>query len=73
MFCGDLDRGVRFVQGIEAGMTHVNDMSVKDAPHTPFGGEKNSGTGRFGGEWIIDEFTAAHWVSVQHAPRSYPL
>jgi len=73
VFCGDIDRGVRFAQRIEAGMTHVNDMSVNDEPHVPFGGEKNSGIGRFGGEWIIDEFTAAHWISVQHAPRSYPF
>lgn len=73
VFCGDIDRGVRFAQRIEAGMTHVNDMSVNDEPHVPFGGEKNSGIGRFGGEWIIDEFTAAHWISVQHVPRSYPF
>lgn len=73
VFCGDLERGVRFAQGIEAGMTHVNDTSVEDEPHTPFGGEKNSGIGRFGGDWIIDEFTSAHWVSVQHTPRSYPF
>ena len=73
VFCGDLERGVRFAQGIEAGMTHVNDMSVNDEPHVPFGGEKNSGIGRFGGDWIIDEFTSAHWVSVQHTPRSYPF
>jgi acyl-CoA reductase-like NAD-dependent aldehyde dehydrogenase len=37
--------------------------------HTPFGGEKNSGLGRFGGQWVIDEVTRTHWISVQHAPR----
>lgn len=73
VFCGDIDRGVRFARGIEAGMTHVNDMSVNDEPHVAFGGEKNSGIGRFGGEWIIDELTSAHWVSVQHVPRAYPF
>ena len=73
VFSGDLERGVRFAEAVEAGMTHVNDMSVQDEPHTPFGGEKNSGIGRFGGEWIIEEFTAAHWISVQHTPRSYPF
>ncbi len=73
VFCGDLERGVRFARRIEAGMTHVNDMPVNDEPHLPFGGEKNSGIGRFGGEWIIDELTSTHWISVQHAPRSYPF
>lgn len=71
VFSGDLERGVRFAQTVEAGMTHVNDMPVVDEPHVAFGGEKNSGIGRFGGEWIIDEFTSAHWISVQHAPRPY--
>lgn len=73
VFCGNIDLGVRFARGIEAGMTHVNDMSVNDEPHVAFGGEKNSGIGRFGGEWIIDELTSAHWVSVQHVPRAYPF
>ncbi len=73
VFSGDLERGVRFARQIEAGMSHVNDMSVQDEPHTPFGGEKNSGLGRFGGEWILDEFTSTHWVSVQHTPRAYPF
>jgi aldehyde dehydrogenase (NAD+) len=73
VFSGDVDRGVRFARQIEAGMSHVNDMSVQDEPHTPFGGEKNSGIGRFGGDWILDEFTSAHWVSVQHTPRAYPF
>jgi aldehyde dehydrogenase (NAD+) len=29
--------------------------------------------GRFGGEWAIEEFTTDHWISVQHARRSYPI
>jgi aldehyde dehydrogenase (NAD+) len=73
VFSGDVERGVRFAQAIDAGMTHVNDMTVADEPHVPFGGEKNSGLGRFGGDWVIEEFTAAHWISVQHTPRPYPF
>lgn len=73
VFSGDLERGVRFAQGIQAGMTHVNDMPVNDEPHVPFGGEKNSGLGRFNGDWAIDEFTTDHWISVQHTPRDYPF
>jgi aldehyde dehydrogenase (NAD+) len=59
--------------GVEAGMTHINGSSVDDSPNNPFGGEKNSGIGRFGGEWVIEEFTTDHWVTVQHRPRSYPF
>jgi aldehyde dehydrogenase (NAD+) len=35
--------------------------------------EKNSGLGRYNGEWSIEEFTTAHWASVQHAPLQYPF
>jgi aldehyde dehydrogenase (NAD+) len=71
VFTTDLDRGVRFAQQVQAGMTHVNDISVQGEEHVPFGGEKNSGIGRFGGEWIVDEFTTVHWISVQRTPRRY--
>ena len=72
VFTGDLERGVRFAERLEAGMTHVNDQPVNDLPFSPFGGEKNSGIGRFNGRWAVDAFTTDHWVTVQHAPRRYP-
>jgi aldehyde dehydrogenase (NAD+) len=73
VFTADLARGARFAQGIKAGMTHVNDMPVNDEAHVPFGGEKNSGLGRFNGDWAIEEFTTVQWISVQHTPRGYPF
>ncbi len=73
VYTQDLERGVRVALQINAGMTHVNDSPVNDLPNCPFGGEKNSGLGRFGGDWIIEEFTTDHWVSVQHQPRQYPF
>ncbi|WP_287163325.1 MULTISPECIES: aldehyde dehydrogenase family protein [unclassified Halomonas] len=39
----------------------------------PFGGEKNSGIGRFNGDWVLNEMTTVQWVSVQHEPRDYPF
>jgi len=73
VFTKDRERGVQFALKLEAGMTHINDHSVHDAPTGPFGGEKNSGVGRFGGEWIIREFTTDHWVTIQHQPAAYPF
>ena len=72
VFTGDIERGVRFAQRIEAGMSHVNDQPVNDLSFSPFGGEKNSGIGRFNGKWAVDAFTTDHWVTVQHVPRQYP-
>lgn len=73
VFTRDIAKGVAFAQRIRAGMTHINDMPVNDEPNAPFGGEKNSGLGRFNGDWAIEEFTTDHWVTVQHSPRGYPF
>ncbi len=73
VFSGDQARGLRFARQIRAGMTHVNDTPVNDEAHVPFGGEKNSGLGRFNGQWAIEEFSTVQWVSVQREPRDYPF
>ncbi|HEY2155805.1 MAG TPA: aldehyde dehydrogenase family protein [Isosphaeraceae bacterium] len=69
----DVERGLRFALRVQAGMTHVNDSPVNDLSNCPFGGEKNSGVGRYNGRWAIEEFTTPHWISVQHGPRHYPF
>ncbi|MGY2081910.1 aldehyde dehydrogenase family protein [Modestobacter sp. SYSU DS0657] len=73
VFTEDVLRGVNFALQVEAGMTHVNDSPLNDENNTAFGGEKESGLGRFGGEWAIEEFTTDHWVSVQHTKRQFPF
>ncbi len=73
VFSRDVDRAVRVATRIDAGMSHVNDTTINDEPNTAFGGEKNSGKGRFNGEWAIEEFTTDHWISVQHTPRQYAI
>lgn len=71
VFTRDVERGLRFARSMEAGMAHVNDQPVNDLPYNPFGGEKNSGVGRFNGVWAIAAFTTDQWVTIQHAPRQY--
>ncbi|HEY2585756.1 MAG TPA: aldehyde dehydrogenase family protein [Tepidisphaeraceae bacterium] len=73
VFTRDGERGARFAAKAQAGMTHVNDSPVNDLPNCPFGGEKNSGLGRYNGRGAIEEFTTPHWISVQHAPVQYPF
>jgi aldehyde dehydrogenase (NAD+) len=72
VFSGDVERATRFAQRLEAGMAHVNDQPVNDLANNPFGGEKNSGIGRFGGDWAVEAFTTDKWLTVQHVPRQYP-
>ncbi|HEX4219829.1 MAG TPA: aldehyde dehydrogenase family protein, partial [Acidimicrobiales bacterium] len=73
VFSQDGERGLRFALQMEAGMTHINDQTVNDEANTAFGGEKDSGLGRFGGTWAIDELTSDHWISVQHRRRDFGL
>jgi aldehyde dehydrogenase (NAD+) len=73
VFTRDEARGVRFARGVEAGMTHVNDITPNDDPSNMFGGEKNSGIGRFNSDWIISELTTDHWISIQTGTRPYPF
>lgn len=72
VFTRNFERGLAFAKRVEAGMTHINDQPVNDLPNNPFGGEKDSGIGRFGGEWAIAAFTTDHWITLQQQRRAYP-
>lgn len=67
VFTRNVDRGVQFGLKIRAGMTHINEMPVHDESHVAFGGERNSGIGRFNGDWAIAEFTTDHTIGVLRA------
>jgi acyl-CoA reductase-like NAD-dependent aldehyde dehydrogenase len=67
------DRGFALAQQIDAGIVHVNDQSVADEPQMPFGGVKDSGFGRFGGQAVVDEFTDLRWVTVQGGTHPFPF
>ncbi|UOR10866.1 aldehyde dehydrogenase family protein [Halobacillus amylolyticus] len=73
LFTSDLEKGEAYSLKIDSGMTHVNDQTVNDAANVPFGGNKQSGLGRFGNPWVIDEFTKLKWVSVQEEYRKFPF
>ncbi|RLL21818.1 aldehyde dehydrogenase family protein [Acinetobacter chengduensis] len=67
----NLERGKDFALKLDVGMTHINDITIEDQPGAPFGGEKNSGLGRFNDQWIIDEFTRTHWITCQTESKTY--
>lgn len=69
---GSIERGVEVAKQIVTGMVHVNDQSVNDEPLIAFGGEKDSGIGRFGGIRSLHEFTTEQWISVQREERESP-
>ena len=53
LWTADVTRALRFTDALEAGMIWVNSENVRHLP-TPFGGVKNSGIGRDGGDWSFD-------------------
>lgn len=65
VFTTDLYHGMKVARRIQSGMVHVNDQSINDEPHVMFGGEKESGVGRFNAQWVVDKFTTQQWISVQ--------
>jgi acyl-CoA reductase-like NAD-dependent aldehyde dehydrogenase len=73
VFGGDVGRALGVAQRIESGICHVNGPTVQDEAQMPFGGVKASGYGRFGGKAGIEEFTDLRWITVQQAPRHYPI
>ena len=53
LWTSDVTRAFRFSDGLDAGMIWVNSENVRHLP-APFGGMKNSGIGRDGGEHSFD-------------------
>jgi acyl-CoA reductase-like NAD-dependent aldehyde dehydrogenase len=70
---GDRERGFALAQRIESGIVHVNDQTVADEPQMPFGGVKDSGFGRFGGQAVVDEFTELRWVTMRERGHPFPF
>jgi succinate-semialdehyde dehydrogenase/glutarate-semialdehyde dehydrogenase len=65
VYTGDLSRGLRVSEAIEAGMVGLNRGLVSD-PAAPFGGVKQSGIGREGGhegllEYLESKYIAVNW------------
>lgn len=69
----DLEKSMAAVELIESGMVHVNGPSVRDEAVVPFGGVKNSGLGREGGKFSMDEFTELKWITIQTGQQKYPF
>ncbi|KQX74333.1 NAD-dependent succinate-semialdehyde dehydrogenase [Aeromicrobium sp. Root472D3] len=63
VFTGDLQRGIRLGEAIEAGMVGVNRGLVSD-PAAPFGGMKQSGIGREGARMGLEEFQETQYLSI---------
>ena len=63
VFTENLSRGIRMSEKLEYGIVGVND-GLPSTPQAPFGGFKQSGLGREGGHYGLDEYIEVKYISV---------
>lgn len=73
LITNDLQKAFNLSLRLESGMVHINDCSIMDEPHVPFGGVKDSGFGREGGHYSMDEMTELKWITVQLGQHEFPF
>lgn len=69
VWTNDVTRALRFTDGLDAGMIWVNSQNVRHLT-TPFGGVKNSGIGRDGGDWSFDFYMETKNVAFSTRPHA---
>lgn len=67
----DSGRGIRMAEGIEAGMVWVNSENNRNLP-SPFGGMKQSGIGRDGGDFSFDFYMETKNICIAHGTHKVP-
>ncbi|KAL2844125.1 Aldehyde/histidinol dehydrogenase [Aspergillus pseudoustus] len=63
-------RALELARSVKAGAVHINAMTVHDEPTLPHGGVGDSGWGRFGARWGLEEFVQTKVVTFH--PGSLP-
>ncbi len=68
----DSAKGHRMALNVESGMVWINSQNVRHLP-APFGGVKNSGIGRDGGEYSFDFYMETKNISVALGDHPIPI
>ncbi|MDM5334237.1 NAD-dependent succinate-semialdehyde dehydrogenase [Ureibacillus composti] len=63
IFTQDLAEAIEISEGVEYGIVGLND-GVPSTAQAPFGGFKESGLGREGGHWGIEEYLETKYISI---------
>jgi succinate-semialdehyde dehydrogenase/glutarate-semialdehyde dehydrogenase len=63
VFTRDIKRALRVIEGLETGMVGLNQGMVSNVG-APFGGVKQSGIGREGGKWGLEEFLEKKYIAI---------
>jgi benzaldehyde dehydrogenase (NAD) len=74
VFSASVGRAMAVGNQLRTGLLHINDQTVADEPHVPFGGTGASGNGtRIGGPANWEEFTHWQWVTIKDKAGQYPF
>ncbi len=71
VWTNDMGRALRVADQLEAGMIWLNSENVRHLP-TPFGGTKDSGIGRDGGDYSFDFYMETKLVSLAKGTHAIP-
>ncbi|MCF3944375.1 aldehyde dehydrogenase family protein [Oceanobacillus alkalisoli] len=64
VFTKDIYRAFRVADAIDTGGVWINEVSVRRYDHIPYGGVKNSGIGKEGIKYAIDDMTAIKFIGI---------
>ncbi|KIX97594.1 uncharacterized protein Z520_06371 [Fonsecaea multimorphosa CBS 102226] len=64
IFSQNIPRALKCARRMETGACHINSMTIHDEPCLPHGGSKQSGFGRFGAQWGMDEFLQVKTITI---------
>lgn len=67
----DLNVALDVAKRLEFGGVRINESPFYDEPHAPHGGIKESGMGREGGRYSIEDYTDYKWITIHTIPRKY--
>jgi acyl-CoA reductase-like NAD-dependent aldehyde dehydrogenase len=57
-------KGIAIGKALHSGAVHINGSTIHDEGTMPHGGIKNSGYGRFGGKWGLEEYTVTKSITL---------
>ncbi len=70
LYSRDVNRALKAVRDLEAGITYINAPTIGAEVHLPFGGVKHTGNGhREGGTGALDFYTSWKSVYVDYSDR----
>ena len=73
VFSQDAALALKVAMRLDSGSCHIDGATVQNEAQAPYGVMKDSGSGRFDGRAVIDEFTELKWITIEPVEQAYPF